>query len=140
MTSSSIKSIFYSTRSATDLIFTAIPKIEAPLGRDNRAVASSFVAPTYETDLINSPTLGSFSFSLFCRLLPLTAPCCSSSAAAAATELRVVVVFGRCITLNRPENRGETPASVSSFLPIGQICVKLLLFFRVLRRRPRVLR
>ena len=108
MTSSSIKSIFYSTRSTTDLIFTAIPKIEAPLGRDNRGAAPSFLAPTYESGLINSPTLGSFhsppSVVLFLSLLL----CCSSSAAAAAaTELRVLVVLGRCITLNRPENRGE---------------------------------
>ena len=128
MTSSSIKPVFYSTRSATDLIFTAIPKIEAPLGRDNRAVASSFLAPTYETGLINSPTLGSFSFSLFCRLLPLTAP--------VLFELRRRRNRAPCPRrpwpLHHPEPSREprrTPASVSSFLLVGQICVKLLLFF-----------
>ena len=34
-------------------------------------MASSFLAPTYESGLINSPTLGSFLFSPFCRPLPL---------------------------------------------------------------------
>ena len=32
-----------------------IPKIEAPRGRDNHAVTSSFLAPTYELHLISSP-------------------------------------------------------------------------------------
>ena len=83
----------------------AIPKIEALSWRDNHAVASSFLAPTYESGLINSPTLGSFhsppSVVLFLSLLL----CCSSSADAA--ELRALVDLGRYITLNRPENRGE---------------------------------
>ncbi|WP_222596779.1 hypothetical protein, partial [Klebsiella sp. Kpp] len=47
--------------------------------------------------------------------------CCSSSAAAAtATELRVLVDLGRCITLNRPENRGEPSQHICicKFLPL----------------------
>ena len=94
-----------------DLIFTAILKIEAPLGRDNRAVASSFLAPTYESGHINSPTLGSFSFSPFCCLLPLAAPCCSSSVAVASASLLVLTDSGRCIDLLRPERMAAIPAT-----------------------------
>ena len=105
MTSSSIKSIFYSTRSATDLYLYCHPENRGVSWGDNHAVVSSFLAPTYELAFINSPALGSFhsppSVVLFLSLLPY----CSSSAA--APELRVFVDFGRCITLIRPENRGE---------------------------------
>ena len=111
MTSFSIKSVFYSTRSATDLIFTAILKIGAFHGEITTpwSPRSSFLALTYELALISSPTLGSFHSppSVVLFLLLLSRCSTSAAAAAAATELRVFVDFGRCITLIRPENRGE---------------------------------
>ena len=75
-----------------------IPKIEAPLGRDNHAVTSSFLAPTYELHLINSPAHEP-PVTRRLRFFLLSPLCCRPSSAAAAAGFLVFTNSGRCINL-----------------------------------------
>ena len=51
MMSSSIKSVFYSARSATDLCFYCHSENRGVVGGDNHAVVSLNLAPTYDLAL-----------------------------------------------------------------------------------------